>query len=262
MDHYETLGVARTATPEEIKRAYRVLASRHHPDKGGDTAQFQKIEEAYRVLSDPQQRQQYDNPQPAFGGGFPGGFHFNFGGNPFDDIFTQFRQQQRQRSYTTHLDITLEEIAKGAIKTVTLNTGSGNAKNVDIRIPPAAEDGLRVRYDGIFDDGALYIHFRVMPHKTFKRDGLNLFVNTTVSIWDLICGVTLTIPTIFGTTLEVSVPPKTKPGATLRMGGYGLTANGVTGDQFLLINALMPDTISDELLQRIQLEREQNTRTT
>ena len=64
MSHYDTLGIAKTATPEEIKRAYRKLASQHHPDKGGDTAKFQQVEEAYRVLSDPQQRAQYDNPQP------------------------------------------------------------------------------------------------------------------------------------------------------------------------------------------------------
>ena len=73
MDHYATLGVAKSATPDEIKKAYRKLASKHHPDKGGDTATFQKIEEAYRILSDTQQRQQYDNPMPQ---GF--GQNFNF----------------------------------------------------------------------------------------------------------------------------------------------------------------------------------------
>ena len=82
-DHYATLGVAKTATADEIKRAYRRLASQHHPDKGGDTAQFQKIEEAYRVLSDPAQRQRYDNPQPNFGG-----FSFQQGQN-LHDIFGQ-----------------------------------------------------------------------------------------------------------------------------------------------------------------------------
>ena len=63
-DFYKTLGVERSATPDEIKSAYRKMASKHHPDKGGDTATFQKIEEAYRILSDPQQRQVYDNPMP------------------------------------------------------------------------------------------------------------------------------------------------------------------------------------------------------
>ena len=86
MSHYDTLGIAKTATPEEIKRAYRKLASQHHPDKGGDTAKFQQVEEAYRVLSDPQQRAQYDNPQPN-------NIHFNFGHDQninIDEIFSRF----------------------------------------------------------------------------------------------------------------------------------------------------------------------------
>lgn len=255
MDHYQTLGVARTATPEEIKRAYRVLASRHHPDKGGDTAQFQKIEEAYRVLSDPQQRQQYDNPQPQFNNGFPGSFSFNFGANPFEDLFTQFHQQQRRpRVYTTRMDVTLEDVATGVVKTLSLNTPDG-IKNIEVRVPQGAEDGLRVRYDGMFENAHLDIQYRILPHATFTRTGLNLFVNTEVDLWDLILGTSIRVPTIFGTTLEVSVPPKTKPSATLRMGGYGLTANGITGDQFLLISARMPASISQELLSAIMTER-------
>ena len=83
-DHYATLGVARTATPDEIKRAFRKLASQHHPDKGGDTARFQQIQAAYDVLGDAAKRQQYDNPQP-FGGQNPfgqHGFNFDFSSGP------------------------------------------------------------------------------------------------------------------------------------------------------------------------------------
>ena len=72
-DYYQILGVAREANPDDIKRAYRRLASQHHPDKGGDTHRFQEIEEAYRVLSDPAQRQQYDNPRSGFGMPFGSG---------------------------------------------------------------------------------------------------------------------------------------------------------------------------------------------
>ena len=71
-NYYDILGVSENASPDEIKKAYRKLASKHHPDKGGDTLQFQNIEEAYRILSDPAQRQQYDNPQPQ-------GFNFKIG---------------------------------------------------------------------------------------------------------------------------------------------------------------------------------------
>ena len=95
MDYYKTLGVDRNASPEEIKKAYRKLAAKNHPDRGGSTEEFQKIEEAYRNLSDPELRGRHDNPNPfggqpggGFPGGFPGSFAFNFGGgNPFEDIF-------------------------------------------------------------------------------------------------------------------------------------------------------------------------------
>jgi len=102
MDQYQTLGVAKNATPDDIKKAYRRLASKHHPDKGGDTATFQKIEEAYRILTDPAQRQQYDRPMPQGNpfAGFqqaPGGFNFNFNGQDLNDLFGQMFNQHQQR---------------------------------------------------------------------------------------------------------------------------------------------------------------------
>ena len=80
---YETLGVPKGASEEEIKKAYRKLASQHHPDKGGNTAKFQEIQSAYETLTDPQKRAEHDNPNPFKGHHFeqgPGGFHFHFGG--------------------------------------------------------------------------------------------------------------------------------------------------------------------------------------
>ena len=83
MNHYETLGIDRNASPEDVKKAYRRLASKHHPDKGGNTKTFQDIQTAYDTLSDPNKRAQYDTPQPQ------GGIHFNFGHQNIHDIFNQ-----------------------------------------------------------------------------------------------------------------------------------------------------------------------------
>ena len=119
MDHYQTLGVAKNATPDDIKKSYRKLASKHHPDKGGDTATFQKLEEAYRILSDPQQRQQYDNPMPQgnpFQGFQGGGFNFN---GDLNDLFGQMFQQHNRRNpniphaFRTTVSVTLEQAYHG-----------------------------------------------------------------------------------------------------------------------------------------------------
>ena len=123
-DHYATLGVAKDASQDEIKKAFRKLASQHHPDKGGDTVKFQEIQAAYDVLGDPEKRRQYDNPSPGWvGSGQPGGFSFNFGTGPqfnadfFNQMFGQgFGQPQRQSHVRMTVWINLEEVARGACR--------------------------------------------------------------------------------------------------------------------------------------------------
>jgi curved DNA-binding protein len=257
MDYYQILGVDRSSTPEQIKQAYRKLASKHHPDKGGDTVKFQQIEEAYRTLSDPQRRSEYDNPPQQFSG-FPGGFQFDVNGvNPFEEILNQFTRQQRQprqRAYSAIIFVTLEQIATGSVEAIQLNTDQG-PKTFQIRIPAGVEDGQRIRYDGLIPDGPLLITFRTHKHPTFERRGLDLVMSCDVSVFDLILGTTLTVPTIRGQTLEVTVHPRTKPGATLRIPNHGLETSNRRGDQFILINPTIPDTISDEVLQVLEQER-------
>ena len=261
MDYYQILGVGRDASPDDIKRAYRKLAAKHHPDRGGSTEEFQKIEEAYRNLSDPELKAQHDNPNPfngGGGGGFPGGFSFSFGGgNPFDDLFSQFmggQRRQQQRVYTVTLWVTLEQVAKGSEETVQFNTHSG-IKTISIKVPQGIGDGQSIRYQNLMPDGDLQIEFRVHAHKTFERRGNDLFLTREISVFDLILGTTIQVPTILGDILQVTIPPRTKPGTTMRMAGRGIPSNGRTGDQLLLISATIPDTISTELLALIEQER-------
>jgi curved DNA-binding protein len=266
MDYYQILGVERTASPDDIKRAYRRLAAKHHPDRGGDTAEFQRIEEAYRNLSDPQLRGLHDNPNPFPGqqgggfNGFPGGFSFSFGGNPFEDIFQQFnRQQRQQRVYTVSLWVTLEQVAKGSEETVQFSTATAGMatgiKTFKIQIPQGVEDGGQVRYPNLMPDGDLQIEFRVHRHAVFQRQGLDLHMTSEISIWDSILGTTLRVPTIDGDTIEVTLPPRTKPGTTLRATNRGLQVNGRRGHQMILTTATIPDTISEQLLELLEQER-------
>lgn len=263
MDYYQTLGVAKTATPDEIKKAYRKLASQHHPDKGGDTAMFQKVEEAYRILSDPQKRQQYDNPSRPFNfqdfGNHPGGFHFSSNGFDFNDIFGQMfghRQQPhqpRQQIFRTSIDITLEQAYFGGEHTMQLQTPNGN-KMVKIEIPRGIHNGDQIRINDVIEGASLMIEFRIRKHLKYDRDGHNLVCNHLVSVLDLIAGGSFEFTTINGKTLEVNIKPKTQPHVHLKISGEGMPiyrSNNQYGDQIILLKPFIPDTIEQSIIDSI-----------
>jgi DnaJ-class molecular chaperone len=251
MDYYSALGIPKTATQPEIKQAYRKMAAKHHPDRGGSTTEFQKIEEAYRTLSDEDSRRQYDNPSPQFGESQFGGF--NFGGTGFEEIFRHFNQP-RQRVYTVNVFVTLEQVSRGDTETIQIQTPTG-PKTFQIKIPKGIEDGQRVNYENLMPDGALQIQFRVHRHKKFERRGLDLITVLDVSVFDLILGVTVEFTTIYNQTLSVKIPPRSKPGSNLRIPNHGLETPTAQGDQYLVLSPVIPDTISTELLTALETER-------
>ena len=258
-DHYAALGVPRTATAAEIKQAFRKLASQHHPDKGGDTAKFQGIQAAYAVLGDEQKRAEYDNPQPQFGG-FGG-----FGGGPqFNDIFSQmfggagFGQQHPRRNHVRMtLYISLLDVAQGGKKTVAVATSQGQS-TVELDVPLGLNDGDNIQYGGLAPGGQdLVITFRIRPEPAWHRDGLNLTVDHSISVWDLILGTDITVNNILGHSLTVKVPPRCQANAVLRLRSQGLRdRRGAQGDMFVKLNARIPATLAPELVEAIEKYRE------
>jgi curved DNA-binding protein len=256
-DYYSILGVARTATADEIKKAYRKLASQHHPDKGGDTARFQEIEEAYRTLSDPQSRAAHDNPQPNFGG-------FRFHQQPgqpfdFDTIFnmfgTQFQQARPQRQATARMTlwVQLSDVAAGGRKTVSVGTSAG-AQIIELEIPAGVEDSASVTYPGLAPGGVdLIVTYRIHPNPRWQREGFNLYTDQKVSIWTLITGGEVQVRDILNRELTVGIPPMTQPGQILRCRGRGLPdrANN-PGDMMIRIQAEIPQNIPEDLLTAIR----------
>ena len=257
-DHYAALGVARNATQDEIKRAFRKLASQHHPDKGGDTRKFQEIQAAYDTLGDSAKRQQYDNPAPQFQG-FPGGAQFNMG-----DIFSQmfgghpgFAQQHPRRNHMRmSLWITLKDVSTGGHRQVAVGSLQGQS-TIEIDIPRGINDGDMVQYQGLAPGGQdLVIEFRIHPHPQFRRDGLILTVDHKASVWDMILGGDTTVVNLDGTQLVVAIPPLTDNSTTLRLRGRGLQdRKGVVGDLFIRLHAQLPNQISPELAEAIQQHR-------
>jgi DnaJ-class molecular chaperone len=257
---YDTLGVRSDATADEIKRAYRRLASQHHPDKGGDKTRFQEIQQAYDTLGDSQKRAAYDQPQPQF---------HNFGSHaqgPFDfqtifDIFgARFQQghQPRQQQARMSLWVTLQDVAQTTRKTVSVGTPQGT-QVIEIDIPAGINDGDTVQYPGIGPGGIdLLITYRIHPNPKWSRQGPNLTTEHAVSVWDLILGAQIEVRDILGATLSLTIPPRTQPGTVFRLRGRGLGQRGAPpGDLFVRVQAVIPDHIPVSLIESITQVRDQ-----
>jgi DnaJ-class molecular chaperone len=250
MDHYATLGVSKNSSQEEIKQAYRKLAAKHHPDRGGDTKTFQQIQAAYDALSDPEKRSAYDNPHHEhFGGGF----------DSINDIFNSMfnmRNFTNVQMYNFAIHLSLEDILVDSVKTLQINTPQG-MKYVEINVPKGIDHGQAIRYENVIPNASLQITFLITEHLKFRRHGLDLHSVVPINVFDLIIGTKIQFTALDGTNLEITIRPNTKPEYQLRIPGRGLKNNSRVGDQYILIKAEIPDNISDELLLAINNERNQ-----
>jgi curved DNA-binding protein len=238
-DYYQTLGVDRNASADEIKRAYRSLAMKYHPDRqGGDDNKFKEIQEAYATLSDTNKRSQYDNPQPQmsgfnFNGGAPPGFEdilsqmFN-GGNPF--FGHGFRQpQMRNKTLNMQTTISLEDAYNGKEILAGIQLPSGREQTIEIKIPQGIQDGTTLRLSGMGDDsvpghprGDIHLTVQVAPHPQFQRQNDDLIISLEVDAIDAILGKKYKINTINGRIIELTVNPGTQHDQTYAAAGYGM----------------------------------------
>lgn len=279
MTHYATLGIGEGASQDEIKRAYRRLASKHHPDKGGDTIQFQKIEEAYRILSDPAQREQYDNERRNPGGfrftvngqdvhGMPGGmedilrnFGFNFGGpGPFGQPFRQ-PQPRRNKDLQVRVPVTLASTLEDKVYTVSIQTTRGNRETVEITIPRGATNETQIKYprlgDNFFDGlerGDLYVHVNVQPQPNFDIIGLDVLTTKTIDCLTAMSGGDEEIENFDGSKFVVSIAPGTQPDQILRIKNQGIwQLHGSTrGNLLVKIQVSVPKNLSEEQLELVR----------
>jgi curved DNA-binding protein len=250
MNYYQILGVNQNSSSEEIKQAYRKLALKHHPDKGGDAAEFKKINEAYSVLSDAQKKAEYDTPQSSWGrSNWSNQGDSNIYG--FDDIFRHVHDFQNNRSAHKNPDaitdvyVSLEQIFSGTDILVDV----GYTREV-LYINPGTRNGTKLRVKGKgpsrYKDsppGDLIVRVNVQFPDNMAIDGKDLFVKVDVNALAAIVGSSVVVNHPNGKELKVAIPKGTQPGARLRLKGLGVPdpTTRSNGDFFVIVNIFIPD---------------------
>ena len=285
-DYYEVLGVNKGASDDEIKKAFRKLAVKYHPDKNpGDKAaeeKFKEINEAYSVLSDKTKRSRYDQFGHAGvggdGGGFGGNpfgangqsFNFDFGGAGFEDILGSifgfggggFRAARRGRDYRTSITIDFEEAIFGTTKTIAVE-----GEQTKLKIPAGIYDGQSIRLSGKGGEapsadgqrGDLYVEVRVRAHKTLTREGELILSEVTIPMVDAVLGTEIDVETVDGK-ITMKVPAGTQPGTNFKLSGHGAPRLGSDqrGPHIVTINVEIPKSLNKK--QRELIEQFKATR--
>ncbi|MEM7229739.1 MAG: DnaJ C-terminal domain-containing protein [Planctomycetota bacterium] len=289
-DYYDVLGVSRSASDDEIKRAFRALARKYHPDvnKSEDAAsKFAELNDAYEVLSDADKRKQYDqfgHAGPRMGGmGGGGGMGpdvdfgdfgsfveqmFGGGASPFGGAGTRTQSAPRRGNDLKHeLNIAFMTAVTGGTEALRYTPpGAPSAQQIDVRIPAGIEDGAKLRLRGRGQvglqggtPGDLIVTVHIGDHPTYRRDGLNLSADVTLSYPEAVLGTTAQVDLPAGVA-EVRIPAGTSSGAKLRLKGKGITnAAGESGDFLVTVQISVPKHPSDRARDLIeQLDSELN----
>lgn len=287
-DYYATLGIERSASQDDIKRSYRKLARKFHPDVSKEPdaeARFKEVSEAYEALSDPEKRAAYDelgqryargqefSPPPGWdsgyefsgrgfgdeGGGFGGGFdHSDF----FESLFgraaagargARRAAQQAGGDHHAKVMLDLEDAYRGAQRTISLRVPvmddhghvTMQERQLDVNIPKGIREGQHLRLAGQGGPGHggaaagdLYLEIAFKPHRLFRVDGRDVYVDLPVAPWEAALGASVTVPTPDGS-VELSVPPRSSAGRKLRLKGKGLPGK-TPGDFYAAIQIVLP----------------------
>jgi curved DNA-binding protein len=278
MDPYKVLGVDRNTNENDLKKAYKSKAMKHHPDRGGDEAKFKELNEAYDVLKDPQKKAAYDR-YGTTNANQQGGDNFHFtgdindifnnffgGGGPFQRAST-FRSNPRNVDINIEATLELEDVHNGKSLIASYRLPNGRQESVNIDIPPGVEHNNMIRFAGLGADtisnaprGDLIVRVKILRHKTWERDGINLHSKIKVNVFDLILGTKKEIRTLSGKNFSVSIPKGTQTGTVFNITGEGLPHVHNARQRGNLYITVMSDTPRVEdaaLLQKIKNLRDE-----
>jgi curved DNA-binding protein len=285
VDYYKELGVGKNASEDELKKAYRKLAMKYHPDHARDdkTAEdkFKRISEAYAVLSDKEKRKQYDTfgaegfqqrysqedifrgfdlgeifKEFGFGGGRGGGVRFSFGGgSPFGGGARQQRTESVKGSDLVYeLPLTLQEVYSGATKSVSFDY-DGRSERMSVKIPRGLLAGKKLRIAGKGQaspfggpPGDLLIQAKIVPDPVFRAEDQDVYMEREIKLTEAILGTQISLPTLSSKELSLKIPPGTRQGTKMRLSGHGLPdmKGGSKGDLYVTILVAIPKTLSKE----------------
>jgi curved DNA-binding protein len=280
-DYYQIMGVGRDASADDIKRAYRKLARKYHPDvsKEKDAEErFKEVGEAYEVLRDPEKRAAYDalglrkpgeqfRPPPDwqfdYGAETDTGTHSDFFEELFGGLGRGRRTSFRSRGFDTsgHIEVTLEEAFRGTERRLSLQRVAvdergrpkGATQQLNVRIPAGVVDGQRIRVPSQGEPGMgggpagdLFLEVHLLPHRWFRAEGRDIWLDLPVTPWEAALGETIRVPTLGGR-VDLKVPKGSQTDRQLRLRGRGLPGNP-PGDQLVVLKIMTPPatTAADE----------------
>lgn len=283
-DYYKVMGLARDATQDEIKRAYRKLARKYHPDVSKESNaenKFKELGEAYEVLKDPEKRAKYDKfgqhwqeAERQQQGSAHQGWHQHSQADAdqaaaFEEFINQaFRQRYHQEHAPLYdkgedihasLSIPLEDSVHGAEKTLQLQTPEVDSRgqvdyklrSIKVKIPKGIGDKQQIRLKGQGNKGYgnqpgdLYIEINIQPHPLFKLDKKDLYLNLPISPWEATLGATVEVPTLTGT-VKMKIPKLSQSGTQMRLKGKGLPGTH-PGDLLLTLQIVIPKTENEQI---------------
>lgn len=264
-DYYKILGVSRDASQAEIKKAYRQMARKYHPDVSKEVdaeAKFKDVGEAYEALKDPEKRAQYDQfgssfkhgqsftPPPGWGqtggfsshgGNFSSFFESMFGGGMGgmgDNFFAQ------GEDVNAKITISLEDAFNGATKSIRRPGSSNQTGTINVKIPAGITSGKKIRLagqgkvGGNGQAGDLYLEIQLARHPHYQLEGKDIVLNLPIAPWEAALGAKVTVPTLAGR-ISLTIPEGAKSGQKMRLKGRGLPGKEA-GDQFVILQIMTP----------------------
>lgn len=265
MDYYQILGLKEDASQDEIKKAYKKLAMKNHPDRGGDTKKFQEISQAYDTLSDPQKRSEYDNRKNGYNpfenmGGFNQfgemfGFKFGPGFQGFD------RNARKNKDLTIKISITLKQSYTGTQIEARYKTPNGRNQTVVVDIPPGIHHGQTVRYSNLGDDsipslprGNLNVLVMIDNDNNFERNNNDLHGRLSLTLLEAMTGCVKDFQHIDGTKIPITIRPGVTNGTEFSAVGKGFpdVNTGRRGNLFIRLEVAIPALKDKQLIEEME----------